>query len=292
MKQFIIDELDVGTRLDTFAAQQMTQLSRAFIQKLAEQGKIQVAGMPAKVGYKVREGDLITIDYDESELENIPVIDLPVIYEDDDCIVINKPAGILTHAQGHLSTEPSVATFLRDKLKGLSGARGGIVHRLDRATSGVIMCAKTPEALSYMQKQFSQRKVKKTYMAIVKGHVEPAEALIDMPIERNPKAPATFRVGHNGKPSQTHYIVKEETELYSLVELKPVTGRTHQLRVHMQQQGFPIVGDPLYGTGAFGDRLFLHAYSLEITIPSRERKVFTAPVPGEFKRLMQTTKEK
>lgn len=291
MKQFIIDETDAGKRLDSFVALQMTQLSRAFIQKLCDQGKIMVAGSPNKAGYKLREGDIVAIDYDEAELENIPVIDLPVIYEDDDCIVINKPAGVLTHAQGHLSTEPSVATFLRDRLKGLSGLRGGIVHRLDRATSGVIICAKTPEALSFMQKQFSQRKVKKTYMAVIEGHLKHKEALIDMPIERNPKAPATFRVGHNGKSAQTYYEVKEETKAYSLIELKPTTGRTHQLRVHLLEQGHPIVGDPLYGSGAFGDRLYLHAYSLEITLPNKERRTFTAPVPDEFRELLDSGKK-
>lgn len=286
MKQHIIDESQIGVRLDTVVAEQMTRLSRAFIQKLIADGKVTVAGEPSKAGYKVREGDMIAIDYDEAVLDEVPSIDLPIIYEDDDCIVINKPAGILTHAQGNLVTEATVATFLRDKLQDLSGARGGIVHRLDRATSGVIMCAKNQEALSYMQKQFSQRKVKKTYVAIVAGHLRTKEAVIDMPIERNPKAPATFRVGVNGKAATTHYIVTKETEHYSLLEMKPTTGRTHQLRVHLAHQGHPIVGDPLYGSGAFGDRLYLHAYQLEITLPNRTRQTFTAPVPPEFELLL------
>lgn len=282
-----IEEESYKQRLDVFAGIQLPRLSRAFVQKLIDTEKITVNDKPSKAGYKLRSGDVVTISYDEAELDVVPTIDLPVIYEDDDCIVINKPAGILTHAQGALSTEATVATFVRDKLQDLEGARGGIVHRLDRATSGVIICAKNQEALSFMQKQFSQRKVKKTYVAIVPGHLEVHEALIDMPIERNPKAPATFRVGHNGKPSMTHYIVKQESPRYSLVELKPTTGRTHQLRVHMAEQGYPIVGDPLYGKGKFGDRLFLHALSLEITLPNRERKEFTAPLPKEFDDLMK-----
>lgn len=287
MKQLIADETHVKKRLDVVVGEQMTRVSRAFIQKLCDQGKVQVGGVPTKAGYKVREGDIISIDYDEAELDNIPVIDLPVLYEDDDCIVINKPAGILTHAQSNLVTEGTVATFLRDKLQGLEGARGGIVHRLDRATSGVIICAKTPEALSFMQKQFSERKAKKKYMAIVKGHIRTKEAIIDMPIERNPKAPATFRVGQNGKPSVTQYKVIEEEEHYSLIELQPTTGRTHQLRVHLAQIGHPIVGDPLYGAGVFGDRLYLHAFSLEITTPNRQRQTFTAPLPAEFTVLLK-----
>ena len=287
MQQFIVDEASIKERLDVFVAKNMPRLSRAFIQKLADTGKITVANKPQKAGYKVREGDLVVVAYDVAELDVIPVIDLPILYEDDDCLVVNKPAGILTHAQGALSNEATVATFIRDRLQGLEGARGGIVHRLDRATSGVIMCAKHQEALSFLQKQFSQRKAKKTYMAIVEGHLNVKEAVIDMPIERNPKAPATFRVGANGKPSTTKYEVIEEGPKYSLIEMKPTTGRTHQLRVHMAQQGHPIVGDPLYGKGAFGDRLYLHALSLEITLPNRERQTFTAPMPAEFTALLK-----
>lgn len=278
---------DAGKRLDVFVAERMPRLSRAFIQKLAEQGKITVADTAAKAGTKLREGLIVSVDYDQAELDIVPFIDLPVLYEDDDCVVINKPAGVLTHAQGNLSTEATVATFLRDKLKDLDGARGGIVHRLDRATSGVIICAKNQAALSFLQKQFSQRKAKKTYMAIVAGHMNPKAAVIDMPIERNPKAPATFRVGANGKPSTTMYTVVAETPDYSMVELKPTTGRTHQLRVHLAEQKHPIIGDPLYGTGAFGDRLYLHALSLEITLPNRERRTFEAPLPPEFAQRME-----
>lgn len=286
MKQCIVDETQAKKRLDILVGELFTRLSRGFIRKLIDDGTVTVGGTPSKAGYKVREGDIIVIDYDEAELDVTPSIDLPIIYEDADCLVVNKPAGILTHAQGNLVTEATVATFLRDKLHDLSGIRGGIVHRLDRATSGVIMCAKNQEALSFMQKQFSQRKVKKTYIAIVRGHLKTKEAVIDMPIERNPKAPATFRVGPNGKAAQTHYKVVKETPEYSLIELKPTTGRTHQLRVHLAQQGHPIVGDPLYGSGAFGDRLFLHALSLEITLPNKKRETFSAPLPEAFNTLL------
>lgn len=284
---FTVSEEQISQRLDVFITARMPRLSRAFVQKLSDQGKITIADKAVKAGYKMRDGDVVAVHYDMAELDTVPTIDLPVLYEDDDCIVINKPAGVLTHAQGTLSNEATVATFLRDKLQDLEGARGGIVHRLDRATSGVIICAKNQAALSFMQKQFSQRKVKKTYMAIVKGVVSPQEAVIDMPIERNPKAPATFRVGVNGKPSVTHYKVIGTSPAYSLLELKPTTGRTHQLRVHLAQHGHPIVGDPLYGSGNFGDRLFLHALSLEITLPNRERRTFEAPLPPEFNHIME-----
>lgn len=278
-----VDAEHAGQRLDVFVAGHMPTLSRAFIQKLCESSKVTVNSLPQKAGYKVREGDRIDVQYDPADVANkIPDIDLPILYEDDDCVVINKPVGVLTHALGVHGTEPSVASFLRTKIVGLEGERAGIVHRLDRATSGVIIGAKNQAALSWLQKQFAQRKTKKTYIAVVSGHIQPAEAVIDMPIERNPKAPATFRVGVNGKSAATHYKVIEEGEHYSLVELKPETGRTHQLRVHLAKIGHPIVGDPLYGAGKHGDRLFLHALALEITLPNRERQTFTAPLPAEF----------
>lgn len=281
-------EISRAQRLDQKVVELIPQLSRAFAAKLIEDGKVTVnEQVTTKAGYKLREQDKVHVDYDPTELEQIPDIDLPILYEDDDCIVINKPLGVLTHSKGVFNPEATVATFVRGKLKHMEGERAGIVHRLDRATSGVIICAKTPEALGFLQKQFALRKAKKTYAAIVTGHLRPEEALIDMPIERNPKAPATFRVGPNGKPSKTYYKTVQSNDKYSLLELKPETGRTHQLRVHLNQLGHPIVGDVLYG-GEPAERLFLHAHSLEITLPSRERMTFTAPLPSVFKTKMQT----
>jgi 23S rRNA pseudouridine1911/1915/1917 synthase len=290
--QIIVSQDQQGQRLDVLLAAAMPTISRAFVQKLCDEGKVTVQGQPSKNGYKVREGDIVMVDYDPSTQGVIPEIELPILYEDDTCVVMNKPGGVLTHSQGAATPEATVATFLRSKVaKDLAGERAGIVHRLDRATSGVILGAKTSKALSFLQKQFAQRKVKKTYVAIVAGHLKQKEAFIDMPIERNPKAPATFRVGANGKPAQTHYKVLQENKHASLVELKPETGRTHQLRVHLTHIGHPIIGDPLYGDGKHGDRLYLHALSLEITVPGKEggqRKTFTAPLPPEFNEYMKT----
>ena len=284
MNTFIVTEEAAGQRLDVFVTAQLPKLSRAFVQKLGDGGKVTVGSEPAKAGHKLHEGDIVRVDYDEAELAKIPDISLPILYEDADCLVINKPVGVLSHTQGSWAPEATVASFLRSKLNGLNGDRAGVVHRLDRATSGVMICAKNQAALSWLQKQFSQRKVKKSYIAIVKGHMKAPEAVINMPIERNPKAPATFRAGANGKVAVTHYKVLEEGTKNSLVELTPETGRTHQLRVHLAQIGHPIAGDSLYGAGKHGDRMFLHALKLEITLPSRERKTFTAPLPPEFKR--------
>jgi 23S rRNA pseudouridine1911/1915/1917 synthase len=149
-----------------------------------------------------------------------------------------------------------------------------------------MICAKTPEALKWLQKQFSQRRTKKTYAAVVPGVMKEKEAVIDMPIERNPKKPQSFRVGTNGKAAVTAYKVIRTNGERSLLELKPTTGRTHQLRAHLAHLGHPILGDELYG-GKPADRLFLHAEALELTLPGKERKAFEVPVPPEFAEMVR-----
>ena len=271
-----------GVRLDHWVTGVYPLMSRAYAAKIIAEGRVQVNGkVERKPGHKLRRGDDIVIDYDESELTAIPEIELPVFYEDDDCVVIDKPAGVLVHSVGDYTAEGTVATWLRHRIKDMTGPRGGVVHRLDRATSGVMICAKTQQALSWLQAEFAKRNVKKTYIAVVAGHFKLPEAVIDMPIERNPKAPATFRVGAQGKPAITHYKVLAEGAKYSLVELHPETGRTHQLRVHLAHIGHPIAGDFLY-RGETADRLYLHARSLKITLPDGESKTFTVPTPKEF----------
>ncbi len=279
-------EVSRAERLDQRVVTMLPQLSRAYAAKLIETERVSVNGRSqVKVGYKLRPDDVVTVQYDEAAESQIPDIELETIYEDDNCVVVNKPVGLLTHSKGVFNPEPTVATWLRSRLKDMDGSRAGIVHRLDRATSGVMICAKTSEALSWLQKQFAQRRTKKTYHAVVAGRMNPIEAVIDMPIERNPKAPATFRVGNQGKSAITVYrTIAESTDgRYSLVELKPETGRTHQLRVHLAHQGHPIVGDVLYG-GESSGRMFLHAHALECTLPvTHERKVFSVPTPPSFR---------
>ncbi len=279
-------ETPAAERLDVYIVSQFPGLSRSVATRLVETGKVTVNGQLAtKAGQKVRPADDIKIDYDPKVHAEVPSIELPIIFENKSCVVINKPLGVLSHSKGDFNPEATVATWLKAKVKNISGDRAGIVHRLDRATSGVMICAKTPDALSWLQKQFSTRKVKKTYIAVVQGAPDEKEALIDMPIERNPKKPQTFRVGSNGKPAVTAYKVLKQNEKYSLLEVKPETGRTHQLRVHLEHIGHPIVGDTLYG-GPVADRLFLHARSLEITLPNKNRETFEAPLPDEFNEIM------
>lgn len=287
-------EISRAERLDQRVVSLMPVLSRSFAVQLIRDGKVSINGkVNTKAGTKIQPYDDVVLDYELEEF-TVPDIDLPILYEDDDCVVIVKPIGLLTHSKGAFNPEASVATWLHNRIvdetlldsdKDSLNSRAGIVHRLDRATSGVMICAKTPEALSWLQKQFATRNVKKTYAAVITGHFEPEAAIIDMPIERNPKAPATFRVGVQGKHATTAYNTVQANERYSLLELKPETGRTHQLRVHLSHFHHPIVGDTLYG-GEPAERLYLHAESLEVTIPKgHERKVFTAPIPPEFKEL-------
>ena len=286
MKKFKVDADQVGQRADVFVASKFPEFARSALSKLFD-GQVLVNNQPAKPGQKLRFDEKVSID--TKLLNSKPAkIDLPIIYEDDNVLVVNKPAGVLTHSTGGLSIEPSVASFLRDYISddNLSSERAGIVHRLDRATSGVIIGAKNTKTLSFLQKQFAIRKTKKTYIAIVADQVEQPAGTIDIPLERNPKNPKTFMPSVGGKSAQTDYkvikVFKRAGKQYSVVELKPLTGRTHQLRVHLAHIGHPVVGDHLYSGDQDAPRLMLHAAELEITLPGGHRKTFSADLPQEF----------
>ena len=232
------------------------------------------------------EDDEVTVHVPEAT--DYSTQELPVIYEDNDVIVINKPSGVLTHSKGAVNEEFTVADFVRGKMSEPEDTnRPGIVHRLDRATSGVIIAAKHPAAKHHLQKQFQDRKAKKEYIAVTRGAPKHPVAAIDLPIERNPKEPSKFRVGSNGKSAHTEYEVLAHNDRFSVISLKPTTGRTHQLRVHLEYLGTPIAGDEVYGggnqlsSGPIG-RLALHARSLEITLPGGRRQTFVADPPADF----------
>ncbi len=290
-------------RLDMRVIAMYPDLTRTVAARLIEQGKVTVNGkIIQKAGYKLKPGDDIVAEYNYELMTAIPSIELPIIYEDDDCVVIVKPVGVLSHSKGEFNPEATVGSWLAEYLvkKGKTplwileqdvergspnNPRAGIVHRLDRATSGVMICAKTPIALTELQKQFSQRKTKKTYMAVISGHLKEPRAIIDMPIARDPKNPKLFSVQADGKHAVTEYEVQRSNDKFELVKLMPVTGRTHQLRVHLNQLDHPIVGDTFY-KGKPADRMFLHAQSLEITLPNRERHTFTAELPPDFEAMV------
>ena len=267
-------------RLDSILPERYPDISRSTWQKHIKAGHVSVNGeIVLSPKQDVLETDSIVISIPEATDHSAN--ELPIVYLDDNVIVVNKPIGVLTHAKGALNDEFTVADFFRRYTTvGLDTNRPGIIHRLDRDTSGIIIGARNPETASMLQKQFADRKTKKTYLAVVDGILKNPEAKIDLPIARNPSAPSTFRVDAKGKAAVTNYTVLATADSKSLVELRPLTGRTHQLRVHMSYLGAPIHGDRVYGKAA--DRLYLHAAKLEVTIPSGDRKTFTAPIPKEF----------
>jgi 23S rRNA pseudouridine1911/1915/1917 synthase len=285
MQEFKVLPEHVGLRADIFIAQKYPKFTRSSLERLFDDKHVTIDGKFVKPSHKLREGEKLKVN--DSVLKIKPAkIDLPIHFEDENVTVIDKPEGILTHAKGAINDEATVATFIAPKIKDkkLVGNRAGIVHRLDRGTSGLIITAKNSEAVTKLQKQFSQRKTKKTYLAIVEGVPSETKAIIDAPIDRNPKKPQTFRVSLNGKTAQTEYQVLKTFEVagqvYSLLELKPTTGRTHQLRVHLKYIGHPIVGDRAYGKPA--EHLYLHAAELELTLPNSERRVFRSKTPKYF----------
>lgn len=268
-------------RLDILLAERHPETSRSTWQKHIKSGHIEINGHGAsQPRQEVGEADRIAINIPDAA--DFSTQTLPILYLDDNVIVVNKPAGILTHSKGELNNEFTVAEFFRRYTSaGLDTNRPGIVHRLDRDTSGVIIGGRNSDACVLLKAQFSGRKAHKEYLAVVEGRPKLPKAVIDLPIERNPGAPGTFRVDSKGKPAVTEYEVIKSWDNYSLIKLHPLTGRTHQLRVHLQYLGTPIVGDRVYGKA--GERLYLHAYKLEITTRPETRQTFMAPIPDEFK---------
>lgn len=269
-------------RLDHELAERYPNFTRSTIQKYIRGGFVTVNGeVITHPRHEVLDADDISMT--PQEATDFSAEEIPIIYIDDNVIVINKPAGVLTHSKGALNDEFTVAEFFRRyTTHALESSRPGIVHRLDRDTSGVMIGARNDETALLLKKQFADRKTKKEYVAVTEGIPKVLHAVIDLPIGRNPSTPSQFRVDVIGKDAVTTYEVIDTNENRAFVKLWPKTGRTHQLRVHMAYINAPIVGDRVYGTGKKADRLFLHAHSLEITIPASNRQVFTAPVPKEF----------
>lgn len=267
-------------RLDGELARRYPETSRSTWQKYIKAGHVSINGtVVTSTKHEVTDVDAISINTPDAP--DFSDKDLPILYIDDNVIVINKPIGVLSHAKGVLSDEFTVAEFFRRYSSyNADTNRPGIIHRLDRDTSGVMIGARNLETATMLQKQFADRKTRKTYFAVLNGVPKLDKANIDLPIARNPTAPSTFRVDGKGKSALTRYEVIARDDKHALVKLQPQTGRTHQLRVHMAYINTPILGDKVYGKSAA--RLYLHAYSLEITIPSGNRTTFTAPLPPEL----------
>ena len=262
-------EKEAKQRLDHMMVGIYKSYNRSTLQKFIESGFVKVDGeVVLKPNAKFVEGVKIDLQVPD-KLKNADVKPR-VIYEDENVLVVDKPAGLLSEAKGEYCPEKTLADF------------GYIAHRLDRDTSGVVILAKSEEVQKFLKKQFQDRKVHKTYRAVVEGRPKLDEARIDLPMLRNKKRPTTFLVDPNGKEAETFYKVLQANDKYALVELKPTTGRTHQLRVHMKYLGHPILGDPVYGETP-ADRLYLHACELEITLPGGKRETFKSKMPESFK---------
>ena len=288
-----------GERLDKALAAAFPQLSRTQVQRLIEAGQITLGGQAVKASYKPSAGDVIVVRVPPPapatvEAEAIP---LAIVYEDDDLLVIDKPAGMVVHpaTSGHMTgTLVNAVLGHVPLLEGIGGERRpGIVHRLDKGTSGLIVVAKHDRAMRALQAQFKARQVHKVYLALVDGAVEPARGRIEIPIDRDPRQRQRMAAVAGGRPAVTLYRTLETfggAHAYTLLACEPRTGRTHQIRVHLAALGTPIVGDATYRrhkTPLELDRPFLHAHRLGFKHPSTGEPVeFEAPLPHELEEVL------
>jgi 23S rRNA pseudouridine1911/1915/1917 synthase len=275
---------DPGRRLDIVLSES-DEHSRSWWQREIKLGRVFVNDEPAHASHTLEASDKVQIAAKPVK-PKLPAPDLPIVYEDKNLIIVDKPAGLLVHRAGD-EQEPSVADFAAEHTKDSDPDRPGIVHRLDRETSGLLIIAKSPEAKAYLQDMFKERQVQKTYLALVRGHLKHAEAIIDLPLERQQSAAVRRAVGPTGKHAVTNYKVIEELEGVSLVEVKPQTGRTHQIRVHFAGLGHPIIGDSVYGVSDTKlGRHFLHASELEFVGPDSKKIKVSSRLPAELQQYL------
>ncbi|ABB15756.1 RluA family pseudouridine synthase [Carboxydothermus hydrogenoformans] len=286
-----------GLRLDKFLAEQEElELSRSFIKKLIEEGKVTVNGLHRKASYKVRGGEIIAVLLPPPRELSVKPEEIPldIVYEDEDLVVVNKKAGMVVHpAEGNWDgTLVNALLYHCQNLSGIGGVlRPGIVHRLDKDTSGLLVVAKNDLAHQSLAEQIKEKKAVREYWTIVHGYLKNKEGIIDLPIGRHPRDRQKMAVVSNGKTAQTVYKVLEEfNKGFTLIQAKLLTGRTHQIRVHFSYLGHPVLGDPKYGhqNNPFGvKRQMLHAIKLSFIHPrSGELLEFTAPLPEDFQRVL------
>lgn len=301
MKELIVENND-NIRLDSYIANENSDLSRAVIQKLLEDGNILVNDAIKKSSYKVKKGDVIKIEIPEPKESKIEAQDIPIeiVYEDNDIIVVNKPKGLVVHpANGNEdgTLVNAIMNICKDSLSGIGGEkRPGIVHRLDKDTSGLLIVAKNDKAHLKMSEQIKDRKVNKKYIALVRGIIKENEATINMPIARNKKDRKKMAVDKDGKEAITHFKVLKRYDKYTLIEVKIDTGRTHQIRVHMAEIGHPVIGDEVYSNGKnefYVKGQMLHAKSLDFEHPITGKKMhLEAELPDYFKKVIDICEER
>ena len=294
--QFIVAAEQAGQRLDAWLATQELELTRSQIQRLIGEGQVIVKERTAKSNYRLHAGDCVTINIPkprplEIAAENIP---LNIIYEDAYLAIINKEQGMVAHpAQGNYSsTLVNALLYHMADLSGINGVlRPGIVHRLDKDTSGLLVVAKSDLAHRRLSEQLKARQIERRYLALVHGNLRQDQGTIDAPIARHQRLRKQMAVVADGRDAVTHYEVKERFGEYTFVELKLETGRTHQIRVHMAHRGHPVAGDTVYGPRkvAFGlnSGQLLHAWRLGFVHPiTQEISQFTAAIPAPFQRIL------
>ena len=302
MEKYIVEKENINKRIDAFLANKNPEQSRVAIQRLIENEKVLVNGKKIKPSYRIQENDEIAME----EIEPVEValkaqeIPLDIIYEDKDIIVVNKPKGMVVHPgngnpDGTLVN--AIMAICKDSLSGIGGEiRPGIVHRLDKDTSGIIIVAKNDKAHINLSEQIKDHKVKKTYIALVKGIVKENIATINMPIGRSEKDRIKMAVTKKGKEAITHFKVLKRYDKYTLLQVNIETGRTHQIRVHLSQIGYPIVGDEVYSKGKNEWNIkgqCLHAKSLEFVHPTTGEKMYLeAPLPEYFEKILEELKNR
>lgn len=300
---FTISDVDAGQRLDLFCVTQLSVYSRGAIQRAIKNGTIAVNGESVKPRRMLREGDIVTVREGafvvEEQQDAAPVVpELPIIHEDKDIVVIDKPAGIAVHP-GQGQSSGTVADWFSGRYPEAQvgdPGRPGIVHRLDKETSGVLLLAKHQEALEHFKKQFKIHRARKEYLALVLGNPGESSGRITRPLARSKRNPLRRTVDPEGKPAVTEWQKEESLGGYALLRVYPLTGRTHQIRVHLHFLGFPIVGDKLYvfkrkrpPAGVY--RHLLHAEKLTVMNLKGKKKTFTAPLPSDFAEVLESLRQ-
>ena len=296
MKKKLIVENEESKRIDAYISEN-TEYSRTAVQRLIEEEKITVNGKKEKASYKVQNGDIIEIEEEPAREIKLKAQDIPlqILYEDKDIIVVNKPKGMVVHpANGNPdgTLVNAVMAICKDSLSGIGGKiRPGIVHRLDKNTSGAIIIAKNDKAHINLSEQLKNHEIKKTYIALVRGIVKENNATINMPIGRSKKDRKKMDVDKNGKEAITHFKVLKRYKDCTLLEINIETGRTHQIRVHLSHIGYPIIGDEVYSNGKNKWNIegqCLHAKSLDFKHPITGKNMhIEAPIPEYFENIIK-----
>ena len=295
--KLIVTEQYVGERLDTYVSSLNSDMSRSNCQRLIKEGNVLVNGNSSKESYRVKLGDEVLVKIEPPKEAKIEAQEIPlnIVYEDNDIIVINKEKGMVVHpGNGNMdgTLVNAVLSHAKDSLSGIGGEiRPGIVHRLDKDTSGLIIVAKNDNAHINVSEQIKNHEVTKIYTALVRGNIEEDEATIDMPIARDERDRTKMATNIDGKEAVTHFKVIKRYYDYTLLRVKIDTGRTHQIRVHMAKIHHPVIGDEVYSNGKNEFNVkgqLLHSTILEFKHPRTGEKLhFEAPLPDEFKNVLE-----